>query len=110
GGATVIALLACPAATMAMGRLRWREGKGPLAAVLLSDAAKANGNKARHRAAAERPAEETESAIGELHSLFANITVALVVAHCSGWRSPVSYLEKILCWRLSSLRKRRVRE
>src|SRR5215470_11296139 len=81
GGAMVIALLVCLAATVATGLVAYREeGKGPLAAVLVSDA-KANGKEARHGAVAERRGEQTKSVIGELHSLFANITVALVVAH-----------------------------
>src|SRR5215472_8885293 len=76
GGAMVIALLACLAATLATGLIAsGEEGKGPLAAVLVSDP-KANGKEARHGAVAERRGEETESVIGELHSLFANITVA----------------------------------
>src|SRR6516165_9579194 len=84
GGAMVIALLACLAATVATGLVAYgEEGKGPLAAVLVSDA-KANGKEAGHRVVAERRGEETESAVGELHSLFANVTVALVVAHIFG--------------------------
>ena len=43
--------------------------------------ANANGNEAEHRALAKTGGEQTESAIGELHGLLANITVALVVAH-----------------------------
>ena len=38
----------------------------------------------RSRALAERRGGETESTIGELHGLMANITVALVVAHIFG--------------------------
>src|SRR5215831_20657055 len=84
GGAMVIALLACLAATVATGLVAYgEEGKGPLAAVLLSDA-KANGKEAGHRVVAERRGEETESAVGELHSLLANVTGALVVAHIFG--------------------------
>jgi cytochrome b len=84
GGAMVIALLACLASTVAMGLVAYgEEGKGPLAAVLLSDA-NANGKKAGHAAVAKRRGEETESAVGELHSLLANVTMALVVAHIFG--------------------------
>ena len=54
------------------------EGKGPLAAVMVTDA-NANGNEAGHRALAEKRGGETESTIGELHGLMANITVALVL-------------------------------
>jgi cytochrome b len=46
--------------------------------------ANANGNEAGRRALAEARGEQTESAIGELHGLLANITVALVAAHIFG--------------------------
>ena len=46
--------------------------------------ADAKGNEAGHRALAETRGEQTESTIGELHGLFANITVALVAAHIFG--------------------------
>jgi cytochrome b len=84
GGAMVIALLVCLAATVATGLIAYgEEGKGPLAVVMLTDA-NANGNEAGHRALAEKRGGETESTIGELHGLMANITVALVVAHIFG--------------------------
>ena len=60
----VIALPACLAATVATGLVACgEEGKGPLAAVLVSDA-KANGKEAARGAVAERPGKETESAVG----------------------------------------------
>jgi cytochrome b len=84
GGAMVIALLVCLAATVATGLIAYgEESKGPLAAVMVIDA-KANANEAGHRAPAESRGEQTESAIGELHGLLANITVALVAAHIFG--------------------------
>jgi cytochrome b len=58
-------------------------GKGPLAVVMVTDT-NTNGNEAGHRALAEKRGKETESTIGELHGLMANITVALVVAHIFG--------------------------
>ena len=80
----VIALLVCLAATVATGLVAYgEEGKGPLAAVMVIDA-NANGNEAGRRPLAERRGAETESTIGELHGLMANITVALVVAHIFG--------------------------
>jgi len=80
GGAMVIALLVCLAATVATGLIAYgEEGKGPLAVVMVTDA-----NEAGSRALAERRGGETESTIGELHGLMANITVALVVAHIFG--------------------------
>ena len=84
GGAMVIALLVCLAATVATGLIAYgEEGKGPLAVVMVTDA-NANGNEAEHRALAKTGGEQSESAIGELHGLMANITVALVAAHIFG--------------------------
>jgi cytochrome b len=84
GGAMVIALLVCLAATVATGVIAYgEEGKGPLAVVMVTDA-NANGNEGGHRALAEKRGEQGESTIGELHGLMANITVALVVAHIFG--------------------------
>jgi cytochrome b len=84
GGAMVIALLVCLAATVATGLIAYgEEGKGPLAMVMVTDD-NANGSESGHRALAEKRGEEGESTIGELHGLMANITVALVVAHIFG--------------------------
>ena len=84
GGAMVIALLVCLAATVVTGLIAYgEEGKGPLAVVMVTDA-NANGNEAGRRALAERRGEKTESTVGELHGLMANITVALVAAHIFG--------------------------
>ena len=84
GGAMVIALLVCLAATVATGLMAYgEEGRGPLGVLMATDG-NANGNEAGHRALAEKQGGETESTIGELHGLMANITVALVVAHIFG--------------------------
>jgi cytochrome b len=84
GGAMVIALLVCLAATVATGLIAYgEEGKGPLAAVLVTDV-NASSNEAEHRTLAKTGGEEAESTIGELHGLLANITVALVLAHIFG--------------------------
>ena len=84
GGAMVIALLLGLAATVATGLIAYgEEGKGPLAAVLVTDA-NANGNEAEHRALAKTGGEQSESTIGELHGVLAIITVALVVEHIFG--------------------------
>ena len=84
GGAMVIALLVCLAATVATGLFAYgEEGKGPLAVVMVTDA-NANGNEAGHRALAGKRGEETETTVRELHDLLANITVALVAAHIFG--------------------------
>jgi cytochrome b len=84
GGAMVIALLVCLAATVVTGLMAYGEqGKGPLAAALVADA-NANANEVGHRAIVETRGEQRESTISELHGLIANITVALVVAHIFG--------------------------
>jgi hypothetical protein len=89
--------LVCLAATVATGLISYgEEGKGPLAVVMVTDT-NANGNEAWHRAPAEKRGG-AESTIGELHGLMANITVALVVAHIFGWRSPVLCTRKISSW------------
>ena len=65
GGAMVIALLVCLAATVATGLIAYgEEGKGPLAVVMVTDAS-ANSNEAGHRALAEKRGGETESTIGD---------------------------------------------
>src|SRR6516164_5766129 len=84
GGVMVIALLVYLAATVATGLIAYgEEGKGPLAVVMVTKA-NANENEAGRRALAEKRGEKTESTIGEMHGLMANITVALVVAHIFG--------------------------
>ena len=110
GGAMVIALLVCLAATVVTGLMAYGEqGKGPLAAVLVADA-NANGNEAGHRALAETRGEQTESTIGELHGLIANITVALVVAHIFGVAVASFVHRENLVLAMITGRKRRARE
>jgi cytochrome b len=110
GGAMVIALLVCLAATVATGLIAYgEEGKGPLAAVMVTDA-NASGNEAGHRALAEKREEETESTIGELHGLMANITVALVAAHIFGVAvASVVHRENLVLAMITG-RKRRARD
>jgi cytochrome b len=106
----VIALLVCLAATVATGLIAYgEEGKGPLAAVLVTDA-NANGNEAAHRAPAKTGREESESTIGELHGLLANITVALVVAHILGVAVASIVHKENLVFAMITGRKRRARE
>jgi cytochrome b len=110
GGAMVIALLICLAATVATGLIAYgEEGKGPLAAVMVADA-NANGNEAEHRALAEKRGKETESAVGELHGLMANITAALVVAHIFGVAVASVVHKENLVLAMITGRKRRARE
>src|SRR5215472_5556261 len=63
GGAMVIALLVCLSATVATSLITYgEEDKGPLAAVLVTDA-NANGNEVEHRALAKTGGEQSESTI-----------------------------------------------
>ena len=110
GGAMVIALLVCLAATVTTGLMAYGEqGKGPLAALMVTDA-NANGNEAGHRGLAEKRGGETESTIGELHGLMANITVALVVAHIFGVVVASFVHKENLVLAMISGRKRRARD
>ena len=110
GGAMVIALLVCLAATVATGLIaHGEEGKGPLAAVMVTDA-NANDNETGHRALAEKRGGETESTIGELHGLVANITVALVVAHIFGVVVASFVHKENLVLAMITGRKRRTRD
>jgi cytochrome b len=109
GGAMVIALLLCLAATVTAGLIAYgEEGKGPLAAVLVTDA-NANGD-AEHRALAKTGGEQSESTIGELHGLLANITLALVVAHIFGVAVASVVHKENLVLAMITGRKRRARE
>jgi cytochrome b len=86
GGAMVVALLVCLAATVATGMTVYGEqGKGPLAAygAISAGSAEPGGDRAEHgpgRGGEESP----ESTMGELHDFLANLTLALVVAHIFG--------------------------
>ena len=110
GGAMVIALLVCLAATVATGLIAYgEEGKGPLAVVMVTEA-NANENEAGRRALAERRGEKTESTVGELHGLMANITVALVAAHIFGVAvASVVHKENLILAMITG-RKRRARD
>ena len=110
GGAMVIALLVCLAATVTTGLIAYgEEGKGPLAAVLVTDT-NANGNEAEHRAFAKTGGEKSESTIGELHGVLANITVALVVAHIFGVVVASVVHKENLVLAMITGRKRRARD
>jgi cytochrome b len=106
----VIALLVCLAATVATGLIAYgEEGKGPLAAVRVSDA-NANGNEAEHRAVGKPGRKQNESTLAELHGLLANITVALVVAHIFGVAVASFVHKENLVLAMITGRKRRARE
>ena len=90
----VIALLVCLAGTVATALIAHGEqGKGPLAATVVTDA-NANGN-AEHHVRGEG-GERAESEIGELHGALANITLALVIAPSRGSHWLASCIGKIL--------------
>ena len=110
GGAMVIALLVFLAATVATGLIAYgEEGKGPLAAIMVSDA-NANGNEAEHRAVGKPGRKQSESTLAELHGLLANITVALVVAHIFGVAVASFVHKENLVLAMITGRKRRARE
>ena len=94
GGAMVIALLIFLAATVATGLIAYGErGKGPLAGAGPTEAVVAfsDAKAAESEANSEESTESEGSAIGGLHAVFANITLALVVLHILGvgWASAV---------------------
>jgi cytochrome b len=85
GGAMVIALLVCLAATVATGMMAYGEqGKGLLAeGGAMVGSARPDRDQAEH-GTRRGGGQITESTTGELHNLLANITLALVVAHIFG--------------------------
>ena len=110
GGAMVIALLVCLAATVTTGLIAYGEqGKGLLAAELVADL-NTNTSEAEHRGRPEAGGERTESAIGELHGLLAEITVALVIAHILGVALASFVHRENLVLAMISGRKRRARD
>ncbi len=88
GGAMVVLLLLSLAATVVTGLMAYGErGKGPLAdsGTPLMAAAYADQDEGGQRRAPEmRRNGKSESAVGELHSALANITLALVILHVLG--------------------------
>lgn len=89
GGAMVVLLLLSLAATVVTGLEAYGDrGKGPLAAVgtpLMATAYADEDVSGRLRGRdARRDGENGESAIGELHSVLANVTLALVILHVIG--------------------------
>jgi cytochrome b len=86
GGAMVIALLVCLAATVATGLVAYGEqGKGPLAARPATvSVAQANSKEAKRALRLDASTERSESVTGEVHGILANITLALVILHILG--------------------------
>ena len=88
GGAMVVLLLLSLAATVVTGLMAYGErGKGPLADVgtpLVATAYADENEGGRGRGPEMRRNGEGESAVGELHSALANITLALVILHVLG--------------------------
>ena len=89
GGAMVVLLLLSLAATVVTGLVAYGErGRGPLAAAgpTVVAAAYADEDEAGRRLGVEnrRNGEKGESALGEVHSMLANITLALVIVHMLG--------------------------
>lgn len=89
GGAMVVLLLLSLAATVVTGLVAYGDrGKGPLAAAgtpLMAVAYADEDDSGRLRGRDKgRDGENGESAIGELHSTLANVTLALVILHLIG--------------------------
>lgn len=91
GGAMVVALLLCLAVTVATGLVVYAEekGAGPLASFYaqtgpLSAPSATLGGSAEEEEEGESTSGERESAFEEVHELFANITLALVILHVIG--------------------------
>ena len=94
----VIALLVSLAATVVTGIVEYGEaGKGPLAGngASLVSGAHSEENAAGHGGRQQGGAEPTESGIGELHGLLADITLALVVTSTELGVSQFSCIGKI---------------
>jgi cytochrome b len=110
GGAMVIALLVCLAATVATGIVAHGEqGKGPLAAAQVTDTTNATGSEAQ-RTPIEAGGERGESVIAEVHDLLADIAMALVVTHILGVALASFVHRENLVLAMISGRKRRVRD
>ena len=106
----VIALLVCLAATVTTGVISYGEqGKVLLAAGLVTDV-NTNASEAEHRGRPEAGGEQAESAIAELQDLFADITVALVIAHILGVAFASFVHRENLVLAMISGRKRRARD
>lgn len=92
GGAMVVALLLCLALTVATGLVVYaeEEGAGPLAPLYSQSTASSQpkvvvgGPIAEEEEGDEREGDERKSAFKEVHELFANITLALVILHMLG--------------------------
>jgi cytochrome b len=87
GGAMVIALLVCLAATVGTGLVAYGDrGKGPLAdaAGTTITQAHAEEHERDQNVGSEPRGEREESVLGELHGTLANITLALVILHILG--------------------------
>lgn len=80
GGVMVLALLVCLSGTVGTGLVAYGDsGKGPLANTAGLLATRANAEQDEGRGA-----DETESAMSELHGTLANITLGLVILHIFG--------------------------
>jgi cytochrome b len=87
GGAMVVLLLLFLAATVVTGLIAYGErGKGPFADIgtPLVTAAYADERGRRRGLEVSRNGEDGESALGEVHSTLANITLALAILHVLG--------------------------
>jgi len=86
----VIMLLACLAGTVATGVM----ANNGASVATATTPARAD-DEGQRRVTQSSPAEPEESAIGEVHGVLANVTLALVVLHLFGVASLVSFIAKI---------------
>ena len=85
GGAMIVLLLLFLSGTVLTGLIAYGEmGKGPLAATSASWATPAYAEDEPHGAAPENEKDEGESAVAEIHEVFANVTLGLVLLHILG--------------------------
>ena len=90
GRAMVIMLLACLAGTVATGVM----ANNGASVATATTPARAD-DEGQRRVTQSSPTEPEESAIGEVHGVLANVTLALVVLHLFGVASLVSFIAKI---------------
>lgn len=86
GGAMVLALLLGLAATVVTGLMAYGADKkaGPLGPLYAASAPPAAPAQSRPGSPEDGKGSKPESAIGEIHELFANLTLVLVIVHIAG--------------------------
>jgi cytochrome b len=101
GGAMVIMLLACLAGTVATGVM----ANNGASVATATTPARAD-DEGQRRVTQSSPAEPEESAIGEVHGVLANVTLALVVLHLLGVGLASFVHRENLVWSMITGKKR----